>query len=220
MHPLSEPRTRRGTLTPAGLAAVAALAVCVVLAACDEGGGTLGIGTNPSDTVTTREEPLLTFLVPDAEAPTIANPVVEFYAVRGRATEAVMYYSPRPGRADSTAFVRLHLGAQSLDRLPDSTVVADGDSAQLTITLADPRRLIVRLGPSDLTFAAGQPGELRITYLEGDDTLDDATRQALAVWRQQPPPSSLWDRLTSTVSLEAGEVVAPVTGTGSYGVAY
>jgi hypothetical protein len=68
------------------------------------------------------------FLRADPNAPTIANPVIKFYAKKGQRRTVFMLYHARPGQRDSTDLVRFRLREQSLLRRPDGTPIRAGDS--------------------------------------------------------------------------------------------
>ena len=189
-------------------------AALLALGAC----GGDGNGTGPT-AGTTRPEGQLTFLQPGADAPDIANPVIEFDAVRGQDSEVFMYYHRRADRPDSTEFLRFRVDGRSLDRRPDGSAIADGESVRITITLVDPARLIVQFQPSGLRFVAGRPAELRIKYLEADDDVDDSTRRQFSIWRQETSTGP-WESQPSTVLLSTSEVETVVTGFSNYAIAY
>src|SRR5687767_14181513 len=110
----------------------------------------------------------LNFLRPALSAPSVANPVVSFYAKKGQDVEAIMWYRKRPDRPDSTEFIRFRLADNSLLTRPDGSAIAAGDSILITITLVDPQRLIIDMQPSGLRFSPVKPAELKISFAEAD----------------------------------------------------
>lgn len=175
-----------------------------------------------------RAAELLHFLRPAIDAPPLANPVVSFWAKRGSDREAFLYYQPRPGRTDSSEFMRFKVPGAALDRRPDGTQIATGDSLLITIRVVDPTRLILDFQPSGLRFAAGQPAELKIKFSETDHDLngdgvvdaDDAARELqLSIWKQELPGLP-WIRVASSVEVTLEQVEAKVLGFTGYAIAY
>src|SRR4051812_43362295 len=66
-----------------------------------------------------RSDAELNLLHVTYDYPALANPTVNFWAVKGRATGADLWYHPRPGTSDSAKFVEFRVGANALDRRPD-----------------------------------------------------------------------------------------------------
>jgi len=176
----------------------------------------------------TRPADQLTFLRPAADAPAIANPVVSFYAKVDTDRRVEMYYRPRAGSSDSTRFLRFRVRKESLARRPDGTRFARGDSVLITITLADPSRLIVDFQPKGLRFSSEEPAELDIKYLEtdpdlnGDGVVDAADVQLVSSFRiwHADDPGLVWKAEPSEVREDLHEVSARVTGFSGYAVAY
>ena len=175
-----------------------------------------------------RPAEALHFLRPAFDAPALANPVVSFYAKRGDNREVFMYYQPRPGRTDSSVFMRFRVPASSLDRRPDGTLIVAGDSVLITIRLADPARLILDFQPSGLRFSAADPADLKLRFNEashdfdgdGDEDADDARhRTELRMWRQEAPGLP-WFRLASVIDLSVEEVRADILGFTGYAISY
>lgn len=167
-------------------------------------------------------------LEPKSDAPEIANPVVTFWAVRGESREAYMYYRSRPGRADSVDFVRFRVPQQALLTRPTGEAFAEGDSVQITITLVDPARLIVRFEPSGLRFDPAHPADLKFSFLETDDDLDDdgvvdgddaMIQTLLTVWRRETA-SAPWLRQASRLSIGTHEIETDVLGFTDYIIAW
>ncbi len=163
-------------------------------------------------------------LAPAADAPAIANPVVTFYAKVGERREAFMYYRSRPGRADSTVFVRFRVSDGSLLTRPDGSVFAPGDSILITISLVDSLRGIVRFAPAGLRFSAADPADVKFSFLEKDEDLNDdgavnaadsALQNLLSLWKRESPTLP-WIRQTSTVTIGTHEIEADVTGFTEY----
>lgn len=203
-----------------------ALAVLVAIAACS-GDGTL---TPPTAKVPTQGDSSLAvnFLQPAAGAPAVITPVVSFWAVKGEDREAYMYYAKRPGRTDSTEFVRFRVRSGSLVNRPDGSPIAVGDSIRITMTLTDPARLIVTFAPAGLQFAPGDPARLKMSYRETDadydddgdeDVEDDVIPTLFAIWRRETPTSH-WIRQTSLLNASLDEVETDVRGFTGYVIAW
>jgi hypothetical protein len=169
-----------------------------------------------------------TFLRPAANAPSIANPVVRFWAKRGVNTTAEMYYHRAAGRRDSTVFFSLRLKGKTLARRPDGTAFGDRDSVLVTLTLVDAHKGIVDCQPSGLRFAADAPARLKINFTEADADLNDDGRvnavdalltRAITVWRRESPAEP-WARVASRVDVGAHEVEAEIGGFTGYAIAW
>lgn len=168
------------------------------------------------------------FLRAAADAPPVANPVLSFYAKKGTDAEVFMYYRPRPGTADSTVFVRFRVDRGSLLSRPDGSAIATGDSVLITITLTDPQNLLLDMQPAGLRFSVLEPAEIKISFLEADDDLNDdgkvdasdaAAQAALAIWRRESAGLP-WFRMASIVEVGTHEVEALVTGFTGYAIAW
>lgn len=175
-----------------------------------------------------RPAEALHFLRPAADAPPLANPVLSFYAKRGEDREAFMYYLSRPGRSDSSVFMRFKVSASSLDRRPDGSIIQMGDSVLITIRVADPSRLILDFQPSGLRFASSQPADLKLDFSEsshdfdgdGDqDADDDRAKTALRIWKQEAPGLP-WIRMASVTEFSLEELETDVLGFTGYAIAY
>ncbi|MCC7001457.1 MAG: hypothetical protein IT357_04805 [Gemmatimonadaceae bacterium] len=167
-------------------------------------------------------------LAPASDAPVIANPVVSFYAVAGDSRQAFMYYRSRPGRTDSTVFIRFRVSNGSLLARPDGSPFADGDSILITMTLIDPEKLIVRFAPSGLQFDPLDPADIKFNFLETDDDLDDdgaitpadsTFTSMLAIWKRENA-NEPWFKQASILSTELHEIEADVTGFTEYIIAW
>ena len=170
----------------------------------------------------------LHFLRPAVDAPALSNRVVQFYAKRGETREAYIYYQPRPGRTDSTEFVRFRVPASSLERRPDGTLMVTGDSILITIRVLDPARLILDFQPSGLRFAASSPADLKIKFVEANDDIDgdgdvdaddSARERELSIWKQEAPGLP-WYRMASVIDFSLEEVEADLFGFTGYAIAY
>lgn len=189
------------------------------IAACDTA------GTTAPEERSTSELRLLTVL---PTAPLLATTTVSFYAVKGKNAGADIWYHALPGQSDSTKMLEFRLGGESLDRRPDGTLIAAGDSVLITITVVNPTNLIVDFQPSGLKFSAKDPARLKLFFGEcGDDldrdgqvtSSDDAIEQQLSIWRQETPTAP-WIKLSSLVVKENSEIDALLGGFTGYAVAY
>jgi len=156
--------------------------------------------------------------------PALANPEVSFYAVKGRNTGVDIWYRPRAGQSDSAKFLEFRLGGASLDRRPDGSIIAPGDSLLITVSVTDPRHFVIDFQPSGLLFSANDLPKLKISFAACGDDLNydgridgtDASMQAsLSVWRQESPFQP-WTRVPSTVTASVKEVNAQLGGFTGY----
>ena len=219
------PRSRRRPLAALTLAALAVAAL-----ACGEEGTPLGParsggdgGVLPGDTSTA-----LGFVRERAGAPLISS-TASFYAVKGQDRHVRLYYiPPNPGAVDTVDFMTFHVGATSLDRRPDGTAFADGDSVLITVTLANADSLIVQFAPQGLRFSTTSPARLHynLSYTDPDRTrdgvvnaTDDSLTKQLLVWRQESPGQA-WTAQSSFLNLTDQYVETDVLGFTGYAVAY
>jgi hypothetical protein len=180
----------------------------------------------PAQAVTAATTPH--FLRAAADAPSIANPVIKFYAKKGQRRTIFMLYHARPGRRDSTDLVRFRLREQSLLARPDGTPIRAGDSVQITLRLVDPVRLIVDFQPAGLRFNPQDPADLRIRWEETNDDLnrdgvvnsqDTALKQRLKIWRRESSAEP-WMKTPSVVDVPGEECELDLTGFTRYAIAY
>jgi hypothetical protein len=198
------------------LAAGAALA----LSACSSASDTLA----PEE----RVESQLRLLTVSTGAPPLAASVVSFYAVKGKNAGVDIWYRPRAGQRDSTKFLEFRLGGATLDRRPDGSLIANGDSVRITVLVVDPTHLILQFQPSGLTFSSKDPARLRMFFSEVGDDLDhdgnvnsddDEVERRLSIWRQEVPGLP-WFKVASAVVKDQKRVDADLAGFTGYALAY
>jgi hypothetical protein len=175
-----------------------------------------------------RVESLLKLLTVTSDAPPLVASTMSFYAVKGKNAGADIWYRPRAGQRDSTKFVEFRLGGNSLDRRPDGTPIADGDSVRITVTVVDPVHLLLVFQPSGLTFSSKDPARLRMFFSEVGDDLDhdgrvdshdDDVKEKLSIWRQEIPGLP-WYKVASAVVKDDKRVDADLAGFTGYALAY
>lgn len=210
--------------------ALRALACASVLAVACQDGSTDKLPFSPDANVAaSRASSASTpnFVNAASGAPTIANPVIAFWAKKGDASEVFMYYHALPGATDSSDFLRFRVRKKSLVNFPNGQPMAKGDSVLITITLVDPANLIVEFQPSGLTFSASDPAALRLSYLEADHDFnhdgvingtDSQIERQLKLWRLHPP--NPWTPQTSALNRTLDEVETTVPNFTSYAIAY
>lgn len=196
------------------------LAVSAGLLACGND------GTGPRDNVKTDAE--LNVVRASPSAPPLVATTASFYALKGENREVRLYYRPAPGSLDSTEFLRFKVPDESLDRRPDGSMIAVGDSILITVAVLDVSKLLVDFQPAGLRFAAIKPAELKLSFGEADDDLDDdgdidgddvAAEARLAIWRRETIADP-WVRLSSVLNVSSDEVEAAITGFTNYAIAY
>ena len=182
-------------------------------------------GTGPNAGVPESE---LTFVRQSATAPTLAGTTARFWAKRGEDREVRMYYRPRAEASDSSLFLEFRVPAGALERRPDGSAFAAGDSVLITITVTDPSTLRAEFAPSGLRFSARTPARLRIEFDEADDDFDgdgdvDATdariESQLSVWRQEGAGQP-WYKQSSVVAEDIDDVEAEIFGFTAYAIAF
>ncbi|MDB4887391.1 MAG: hypothetical protein JWN79_2829 [Gemmatimonadetes bacterium] len=175
-----------------------------------------------------RTESELNLLHVTYDYPRLVTSRVSFWAVKGKAAGADLWYHARAGASDSAKFVEFRMGPSSLDRRPDGTSIAAGDSVLITLTATDPTHMIIQYEPSGLRFTSTSQPTLRMFWTAcGDDVNYDGKVDAadaviasrLGVWRQEGGGAP-WERLASTVNAGTREVSTAVSGFTGYALAY
>jgi hypothetical protein len=170
----------------------------------------------------------LRLLAAPYSTPPLVTTQVSFYAVKGKAAAADIWYHARAGRTDSLKFLEFRMGAGSLDRRPDGSTISAGDSVLITLTVTDQRHFIVEFQPAGLAFSSNDQATLKLIYaacgedLNYDgkvDAADDAIAQQLSIWRQEAPFQP-WFKVSSAVDKSAKEVNAQLEGFTGYAVEY
>src|SRR5262245_16021610 len=160
-------------------------------------------------------------------APQIRDTVLSFYAKLGENREIRLRYAAAPG-AESEDFLRFEVPDNALDRRPDGTPFALGDSIRITVRLTSLTAMVFDFQPSGLRFRADHPARLRVEFAHADgdvngDGVHDATDvQLLAtagIWKQETPGDP-WVRLSDILHLELDEVEADIVGFTGYAFAY
>jgi hypothetical protein len=213
-HPMKGFRMKISSLPVRPLLLVAAVA------------GALSCSDTSSGTGPASPGPRL--LTASSSYPALATTQVSFWAVKGRNAGADIWYRPRSGQSDSTKFVEFRMGGASLDRRPDGSVIAQGDSVLITLTVSDPTHLIVNYQPSGLQFSATDQPTLKMYYVAcGDDlnydgvvdATDDQIQSQLRIWRQEAPELP-WTVMSGSVVKSLKEVDAKLSGFTGYAISY
>ena len=161
-------------------------------------------------------------------APPLATTQASFYAVKGRSTGVDIWYRPAAGHSDSSKYLEFRVGSNSLDRRPDGSAIATGDSVLISVTVTDPTHFIIDFQPSGLKFADGDKPKLKISFaacgddLNYDGKVDDTDASmlsSLALWRQEGPFQP-WFKVTSSVTASVKEIDAQLGGFTGYAIEY
>jgi len=128
---------------------------------------------------------------------------LSFWAVRGRETKVDIDYL---GDAQQTgALLTFRLPSHGLERRPDGSRIAWGDSVEITIDI-DPATLLVRFQPSGLRFNRWAPAQLEMWYgaaggdLDSDGVVgasDSSIRQTRLGLYYQQESGQLWYPISS-----------------------
>jgi hypothetical protein len=160
------------------------------------------------------------FLTAAPGAPKIANPEISFWAKQGQDHTVRMYYHAQPGALDSSTFAELRLRRTSLKAYPDARPFAAGDSVLITMSLADPERLILELKPSGLKFSADRPASLKLSYVHTDAaSASPSVEKTLRIWRRESSDQP-WTTLATNFETGLHEVKADLSGFSGYAIAY
>jgi hypothetical protein len=195
------------------------IAVAAAIAACG------------SDSVTAPEErpaSELMLLTVAYTSPLLATTTSSIRAVKGKNAGVDLWYHAQAGQSDSTKFLEFRMGGATLDRRPDGSAIAEGDSVLITLTVVSPTNLIVDFQPSGLKFSTKDPAKLKMFFAAcGDDldrdgqvtSSDDAIEQQLSIWRQETAASP-WIKVSSFVVKNDTEIDAELGGFTGYAIAY
>lgn len=196
------------------------VAALVVAAACND-------STAPADSTSRPPTDLRLLSVPPG-APPLVTTQVSFYAVKGKTAGADIWYHAASGHTDSLKFLEFRMGTGSLDKRPDGSVIASGDSVLITLTVADPTHFLLDFQPSGLTFSATDQPTLKVSFaacgadLNYDgkvDAADQAIMDALSFWRQEAPFQP-WFKVGSAVNQTVREVDAQLSGFTGYAIEF
>lgn len=175
-----------------------------------------------------RSESDLHLLRVSSGSPPLAATQVSFYAVKGKAGGADLWYHAAAGRTDSLKFVEFRMGPSSLESRPDGSAIASGDSVLITLTVSDPTHLVITYEPSGLRFSANDQPALKMFWVACGDDLNydgkvDATDAALvqkfSIWRQESAGQP-WLKLSSVVVPSVKEVDTQLSGFTGYAISY
>ena len=164
----------------------------------------------------------LHFLRLSASAPQLQSTVVSFYAVKGQDSEIRVRFK------NGEDYLRFRVFASSLDKGPDGSIFAVGDSVLITITITDPTKLAADFQPAGLKFSAAAPARLQFEFGEADkdlngdgavNTIDAALIPQISTWRQETPGGT-WVKINSTLEIEINEVQADISHFSGYALAY
>jgi hypothetical protein len=126
-------------------------------------------------------------------APLIESYEVVFTVTRGHSREIELKYEDEEGELED--FLDLEFGEDTLQQWPDGTPIQDGESVEITLTVA-PFAFQFTLSPPGLVFSANDPLRIEVDYEHADpdfnhdgvvDALDDAIREQLGWWREDVP---------------------------------
>jgi hypothetical protein len=183
--------------------------------------------TTPNDPGSERPPEALTVARLASAAPPLEESSVSFWAVKGRSVEQKLYFL-NSGGTRGEEYLALKLENESLRLRPDGSVIANGDSVLITITVEDPALLLFSLQPTGLKFSASKPAELKIRYAQADDDLnedgevdaeDGRLETILGIWRQELPGEP-FVRLGSVKVEDEEELEAKLDGFSRYAIAY
>lgn len=152
---------------------------------------------------------------------------VSFWARADESRDARIYFLDSEGHRGEE-YARLEIDSGSLLTRPDGSPFGTTDSILITMSVADPTRVLVHLEPSGLQFRTDKPAVLKIKYAEADedydddgdvDADDDLVEQELAIWRQADPGDP-YVKLGSVRFEDRREIEAKLTAFSRYAIAY
>jgi hypothetical protein len=175
-----------------------------------------------------RDATDLRLLAAPHTAPPLATTTASFYAVKGKSTGVDIWYRPAAGRSDSAKYLEFRVGSNSLDRRPDGTAIATGDSVLITLTVTDPTHFVIEFQPTGLKFSDGDQPKLKMSFAACGDDLnydgkvdgtDAMMLSSLAMWRQEGPFQP-WFKIPSSVAASLREVNSTLPGFSGYAMMY
>lgn len=208
-----------------GMSSIRRLAVLVlsmssvIITSCDT-----GLSTSPES----RASSDLHLLHVAAETPPLDTSRLSFYAVKGRATGIQLKFHARPGSSDSLALLKLQIGQGALDRHPDGSPIAQGDSVLISMRVVDSYHLVVDFQPEGLRFSATDRPILIFSWAGCGDDLnydgridasDNVIVDRLGIWRQESKGLP-WFKQNGVTSRATREVSASISGFTGYALAF
>ncbi len=193
---------------------LAALLTALTMAACSAD------TTSPNQVQKPASD--LHFLQLSPAAPALQATTVSFYAKKGEDREARVKFQ------NGEDYLRFRVFGNSLSQRPDGSVLAQGDSILITITVTDPTKLQADFQPAGLKFSSSAPARLQFEFgeCEGDingdgvvNAADTALLPLISTWRQEMPGAP-WIKVGSTVETDISEVQAFIMGFTGYALAY
>jgi hypothetical protein len=162
---------------------------------------------------------LLNFLAPATNAPGLVTDTVRFYAVVGQNRSDSIYYRPATGQSDSVRFVYFDVPAGALITNVNGDTLAQGDSLQITMYLADSANMSVGFQPSGLQFSSTQPASIVLSYAWANPLSLPMLQSLLGIWYQEQSGGN-WFCAPSSVQIPAQTVTGSVNGFSVYASAY
>ncbi len=144
-----------------------------------------------------------------------------FWVVKGRETDVVMRF-----RGGGDPLLQFHLGANSLARRPDGSVIEPGDSLRITIR-PNGEKMEFEFEPSGLVFSSDAAPVLHLwcTHaaddLNGDgvvDRTDEHLWYQMKIWKREAA-SDPWEVQPTTRSSDGAELETTVPGFTGFSVA-
>ncbi|HKA59020.1 MAG TPA: hypothetical protein VKD28_10430 [Gemmatimonadales bacterium] len=165
-------------------------------------------------------------IVQDTAAPALDSTVARFWAKVGEGRGLRIGYQPPADTGED--FVRFEVPGDGLLRHPDGSSFQPGDSIQITLTVVDPTRFLVRFEPAGLQFSSKHPARLKFHYLHADHDFDgngvinaaDSTiEHTLDLWRREIG-TSVWFRVGSVKFEALQEIDANILSFSEYAIAW
>jgi hypothetical protein len=166
----------------------------------------------------------LIFIRAEENAPPLATLQVQVWAVAGEGRRVAIPYAKVGGYGGDDC-LEFRIPGDALWKRPDGTVVQQGDSVLITITVVDPDLFNFRFEPAGLQFRNDKPAELRISYkwadpdFNGDGQVDDRDeRFDFGIWKQETDASN-WFETATIRDADLEELRVDIRGFTRYAVA-
>jgi hypothetical protein len=202
----------------------AAIVVVMMVACARDAAPPSGV-TMPRADVVASGEPHLLQQAPNT--PALEKTKITFVATKGTETEVTLKYGKDATHKDKQIFAQFTIPPLGLKTRPDGRPIGIGESIEITLTVIDPLKFLIKLEPSGLKFDPANNAVLTLSYIyaiqdfNGDGEINDVDRDIernLRLWRKDG--TAPFQKLEGTPQLATDRVSAVIGGFSNYLIAY